>query len=128
MSNRDHYFFRMIARLKPGVTLERARAEMSTIGSRLEQQYPRTYRGPNGEDGGWQVTVTTLQDEVVGNSRLLLLVLLCVVAFVLAVAAHHRDCEGRKILRPGYRGDAGGVPALFSEQGRGDDARRARHW
>jgi putative ABC transport system permease protein len=86
LSSRDHYFFRMIARLKPGVTVEQARAAMSMIGSRLEQQYPRTYRGPNGEDGGWHVTVTTLEDEVVGNSRLLLLVLLCVVAFVLAVA------------------------------------------
>ncbi|HEX8139652.1 MAG TPA: ABC transporter permease [Pyrinomonadaceae bacterium] len=86
LTSRDHYSFRMIARLKPGVTVSQARAEMSTIGSRLEQQYPRTYRGPHGEDGGWQVTVTTLQEEVVGNSRLLLLVLLCVVAFVLAVA------------------------------------------
>jgi putative ABC transport system permease protein len=86
LSSRDHYYFRMIARLKPGVSVSQARAEMSTIGSRLEQQYPRTYRGPNGEDGGWQVTVTTLQEEVVGRSRLLLLVLLCVVACVLAVA------------------------------------------
>jgi putative ABC transport system permease protein len=86
LSNRDHYFFRMIARLKPGVTLAQARSAMSTIGSRFEQQYPRTYRGPNGEDGGWQVTVTTLQDEVVGDSRLLLLVLLGVVGLVLLIA------------------------------------------
>ncbi|MFN2455432.1 MAG: ABC transporter permease [Pyrinomonadaceae bacterium] len=86
LQDRGRYFFRMIARLKPGVTLEQARAEMSAIGRRLEEQYPRTYRGPKGEDGGWQVTVTTLRDEIVGGARLLLFVLLGVVGFVLLIS------------------------------------------
>ena len=86
LSDRSRYSLRVIARLKPDVTLEAARAEIDAIGKRLEQQYPRSYRGPKGEDGGWQMTVTTLQDEVVGNSRLLLYVLLGVVGFVLLIA------------------------------------------
>ena len=76
----------VIARLKPGVTLEQARAGMSTIASRLEQQYPHAYKGPKGEDGGWRMTIVPLHDEVVGKSRLALLVLLGTVSFVLLIA------------------------------------------
>ncbi|HKQ79005.1 MAG TPA: ABC transporter permease [Blastocatellia bacterium] len=39
---RRPHFLRAVGRLKPGVTLERARAEMKAIASRLEQQYPDT--------------------------------------------------------------------------------------
>lgn len=86
LQDRGRYFFRMIARLKPDVTLEQARAEISAVGRRLEEQYPRTYRGPKGEDGGWQVTLTTLPDEIVGGARLPLFVLLGVVCFVLLIS------------------------------------------
>lgn len=86
LNDRTQYDFQVIGRLKPGVTTEQARAEMDTIGRRFEQQYPHSYRGPKGEDGGWQVTLTTLQDEVVGHVRSLLLVLLAVVGFVLLIA------------------------------------------
>jgi putative ABC transport system permease protein len=86
LSDRDRYYYQIIGRLKPDVTTAQARVEMDTIGRRLEQQYPRSYRGPKGEDGGWQVTTTTLQDEVVGNVKPLLLVLLGVVALVLLIA------------------------------------------
>jgi putative ABC transport system permease protein len=86
LSDRGQYSFRMIARLKPHATLAQARAELVTIGQRFEQEYPRTYRGPKGEDGGWQVTLTTLQEETVGNARLFLLMLLGVVGFVLLIA------------------------------------------
>jgi putative ABC transport system permease protein len=86
LNDRDRYNYQVIGRLKPGVKTAEARVEMDTIGRRLEQQYPRSYRGPKGEDGGWQVTVTSLEDEVVGNVRLLLWVLLGVVAFVMLIA------------------------------------------
>ena len=79
------YNHHVIARLKRGVTLEQAQAEMSTIAGRLEQQY-RSYRGPKGEDGGWAITVVPLQEEVVGKTRLALLVLLGAVGFVLLIA------------------------------------------
>ncbi|HEX8774048.1 MAG TPA: ABC transporter permease [Pyrinomonadaceae bacterium] len=86
LGDRGRYSFRVIARLRPGVTLGQARSEMSALGQRLEQEYPGTYRGPKGEDGGWKVTVTTLQDEVVGGARVFLLMLLGVVGFVLLIA------------------------------------------
>src|ERR1700730_8755933 len=86
LNDRNQYNYQVIGRLKPGVTMAQARAEMDTIGRRFEQQYPRSYRGPKGEDGGWQVTLTTLQDEAIGKVRLLLLVMLAVVGFVLLIA------------------------------------------
>jgi predicted permease len=68
---------RVFARLKPGVTLERARAEMATITSGLEKQYPGTNR---------EVTVIPLAEKVVGNIRQALLVLLGAVGFVLLIS------------------------------------------
>jgi putative ABC transport system permease protein len=75
----------LIARLKPGVTLERAQAEMSTIAARLEQQF-HLYRGPHGEDAGYAVLVVPLRDQVFGDMRQSLLVLLGAVGFVLLIA------------------------------------------
>ena len=46
----------------------------------------RGYRGPNGEDGGWHITVTPLQEEIVGSSRRALLILLFAVGLLLLIA------------------------------------------
>ena len=46
----------------------------------------RGYRGPNGEDGGWHITVIPLQEEIVGDSRRGLLVLLFAVGLLLLIA------------------------------------------
>jgi putative ABC transport system permease protein len=43
--NRGDHYLLTVGRLRPGVTLERAQAEMDTIARRLEQQYPRTNTG-----------------------------------------------------------------------------------
>jgi len=76
---------RLIARLKPGITLERAQAEMSTIAARLEQQF-HLYRGPHDEDAGYAVQVVPLREEVFGDMRQGLLVLVGAVGFVLLIA------------------------------------------
>src|SRR3984957_17969981 len=68
---------RISARLKPGVALQQARAEMATITTRLERQYPGTNR---------DVLVTPLKENVVGKIETPLLVLLGAVGFVLLIA------------------------------------------
>ena len=68
-----------VARLKPGVSAERARSELATIASRLEQTYPRF-------NAGWGVNVVPLDEQVVGAVRRALLVLGGVVGFVLLIA------------------------------------------
>ena len=79
------YFLNVLARLKPGVTLEQSRAQMNALGQRFERELSG-YRGPNGEDGGWRITVTPLQEEIVGGSRRALLVLLFSVGLLLLIA------------------------------------------
>jgi putative ABC transport system permease protein len=78
-ARRDFHRLRVIGRLKDGVTLEQARAEYQTIGSRLAAQYPAFDR-----DSG--ITVNLLLDDMVGQIRPALLVLLGAVAFVLLIA------------------------------------------
>ncbi|MFL6301029.1 MAG: ABC transporter permease [Terriglobales bacterium] len=68
-----------IARLKPGVTLQQANAELSTISQNLAQAYPA-------DDKDWGAMVVPLRDEVVGDVRPALLVLLSAVLFVLLIA------------------------------------------
>jgi putative ABC transport system permease protein len=68
-----------LARLKPGVTREQARAEMLGITKRLEQQYPDYNTGTSAD-------VVGLQDQMVQNSRPALLLLLGAVSFVLLIA------------------------------------------
>ena len=76
---RDNHNYGVIARLKPGVTLEQAKAELASISDRLAQQYP-------GDDKGWGATAVPLRDDLVGDVRPALLVLLGAVALVLLIA------------------------------------------
>jgi predicted permease len=70
--------FRAVARLKGGVGLEQAQSDMATIAGRLEQQYPDTNTGRH-------VNVTRLRDQIVGDVRLMLYVLLAAVVLVLVI-------------------------------------------
>jgi putative ABC transport system permease protein len=81
---RDHSSdnYNVWARLKPGVTVAQAQAELDTIVGRLQQQYPGNYPA----NSGFRISVTPLLEQVVGNIRLALLVLLGAVAFVLLIA------------------------------------------
>jgi predicted permease len=68
---------RVFARLKPGVSLKQAQADMATITGRLEKQYPTTNRS---------VVVRPLKENVVGKIETPLLMLLGAVGFVLLIA------------------------------------------
>jgi len=84
-TRRGPYFLNVLARLAPGITLEQSRAHMNALAQRFERELSG-YRGPNGEDGGWQITVTPLQEEIVGGSKRALLVLLFSVGLLLLIA------------------------------------------
>jgi putative ABC transport system permease protein len=71
----NHFLF-SVGRLKPGVPLEQAQAEMNTIAGNLNRQ--------NGTDTG--IRLIGLQDEIVGSTRRRLLVLWCAVLAVLLIA------------------------------------------
>lgn len=68
-----------VARLKPGVTIEQARADLGNIATNLAKQYPDSNEG-NG------VTITKLLDIYVGDIRLALWFMLAAVSFVLLIA------------------------------------------
>ena len=68
-----------VARLKPGVSREQARAEMVGITKRLEQQYPDYNTGTSAD-------VVGLQEQMVQNVRPALMLLLGAVSLVLLIA------------------------------------------
>jgi putative ABC transport system permease protein len=73
----DGRSLRIFARLAPGVTFERARADLGAVTAALEAKDPGTDRN---------VVLTPLKEKVVGNIRTPLLTLLVAVAFVLLTA------------------------------------------
>jgi predicted permease len=74
--------YNLIAKLRRGATVERAQAEMDEITARLRREFPDVYP-PN---GGLTFSIVPLQEQVVGNVRRPLLVLIGSVALVLLIA------------------------------------------
>src|SRR6185437_11938352 len=69
----------VVGRLKAGVSIERAHAELQAITRRLAEEYR--------EDKNWDdATIAPLHESIVGSVRTALLVLLGAVAFVLLMA------------------------------------------
>jgi putative ABC transport system permease protein len=75
-------FLAMIARLKPGVSIEQAQAAMNTVASQIQQDNPQIFPS----DGSWGVQVKPVYEEMVEDIRPALLVLLGAVGFVLLIA------------------------------------------
>jgi putative ABC transport system permease protein len=74
-----NYSFFAMGRLKPGVTIDQARAEMTIIESRLEQQFPEGNTGIG-------IKLVSTQEQTVKEIRPALLVLVGAVAFLLLIA------------------------------------------
>jgi predicted permease len=79
MQVRNNHNYNGIAKLKPGLTVARAQSDMDAIARRLEAQYPD-------DNKDWGVLVRPLQEDMVGEARSSLLVLLGAVALVLLIA------------------------------------------
>ncbi len=77
--DRGARWLRVLARLKPGVSMEQARAEMKTIVASLRVEYPNT-------NNGYDVNFLSLRQLTSGDVRPALLVLLCAVGLVLLIA------------------------------------------
>ncbi len=80
--NRDHEDYNIMGKLRPGVSVAQAQAEMNTMTARLRQQFPEAYP-PN---GGLTFRIVPLLEQVVGNVRRTLVLLLGAVSFVLLIA------------------------------------------
>ena len=76
---RRNHQFGIVARLKSGVTLAEARAEMNVIARRLESAYPAT-------NTGWGVTLFPMAEMFTGRIRPVLLILLGAVGLLLLIA------------------------------------------
>jgi putative ABC transport system permease protein len=79
MNNRGAVFIDTLAKLKPGIAFEQAAAEIDAIAGRLEAQYPET-------DARRRARIVALREDLVGQVRPALLVLLAAVGLVLLIA------------------------------------------
>jgi putative ABC transport system permease protein len=78
LESRGSYWLTIVGRLKSGVSQTAAQAEMDVIAAALERQYP--------VNAGIGVRLVSMHDEIVGDVRLPILILLGAVSFVLLIA------------------------------------------
>jgi putative ABC transport system permease protein len=76
---RDNHNYGVIARLRAGVTLQQAQAELDAISNQLAQDYPN-------DNKGWGAITIPMRDDLVSDVRPALLILLGAVALVLLIA------------------------------------------
>jgi putative ABC transport system permease protein len=71
----------VVGRLKPGVSLPKAQADLSIIANRLQEEYPESYS----KAGGYSASLVSLKDQLTGSIRPTLWVLLFTAGFVLLI-------------------------------------------
>ena len=76
---RFSHFLRPVGRLKAGITLDQAQADVDIIAAQLDQQFPES-------NEGFSLRLVPLREQLVGGSRTTVLVLFGAVAFVLLIA------------------------------------------
>jgi putative ABC transport system permease protein len=76
---RGNHFLRGFGRMRSGVTVEEAQADLSAVAAALEAEYPVT-------NAGWGASVRPLDDVLLGEARPQLLILLASVGLVLLIA------------------------------------------
>ena len=74
-----HHPYSVLARLKPGVTVEQARAELAALNSQEEQAFPDTHKN-------WGIAIQRMQDPSAAKLRLALFMLFAAVGLVLLIA------------------------------------------
>lgn len=78
--NRDVHFLAVVGRLRRGVAIQAAQAEMDGTAARLAREYP-------GTNAGWGIALDPLKSALVGDTRRMLLLLFAAVALMLMIAA-----------------------------------------
>ena len=81
LEDRDMRMMEVFGRLKPGVTVAQANADVSTIAARLKAAYPKSYP----DNVGFTSSAAPLQEELTREARPTLLLLLAAAAFVLLI-------------------------------------------
>lgn len=81
LENRGATYLQVIGRLKPGVTLPQAEAELNTIIARVAGQHPET------QAGGYRVVLTPLSDHLFGNAKPALWALFAATGLLLLIAS-----------------------------------------
>ncbi|MGH9593093.1 MAG: ABC transporter permease, partial [Bryobacteraceae bacterium] len=82
ITGRNHHMMSAFARLKPGVSLEQAREDMSAIAARFQMEYPGYYP----DNSGFTADATPLKERLTADARPTLIILFLAAVFVLLIA------------------------------------------
>ena len=79
-ANRGNHFMDVVARLKPGVSIEAADSDIEAIASRLSEQYPDTNRDFSA------ASVVPIREQVLGDTRVQVIALMSAAAAIVLIA------------------------------------------